>query len=528
MQTNRFKKIALSATIGVAGISISAQAARDIFLAPTGSDSAAGTLASPYASFTKAISVAAAGDTIYARGGTYNLNAQLTITKAGTAALPFKLFAYQNESPVLNFATEPAGKRGVQIDTDYWHIKGLTIQNAADNGVFISGSNNTLERLLVHHNQDSGVQIAAGGTRRPSNNLILNVDSYLNYDPANHGENADGFAVKFRGVGPGNVIRGSRAWGNSDDGIDFWGCESGVVVENTWCYANGFNIFSDTAWAGDGNGIKLGHDSGTHTIRNNAFWGNRLNGVDVNGNALNDVDPTIPITHGVSVVNNTAYNNGAGGLGYNFNFDESFAHILKNNLSFAGGSGGVNSANVFSGVVSDHNTWNAIPVDANDFISLGDALARGARNSDGSLPITGFLRLKRDSNLLNAGTNVGLSFTGTNPDLGAFEDNMPLRGDANLDHTVEFADLLIVAQQYGSTGATWTGGDFNFDGVVGFDDLLALAQNYGVTQFQSGTTLDDSVHAAFLNDLQSVGLLIPEPGSAACLALVAFIRRGRR
>jgi hypothetical protein len=57
-----------------------------------------------------------------------------------------------------------------------------------------------------------------------------------------------------------------------------------------------------------------------------------------------------------------------------------------------------------------------------------------------------------------------------------------LAGDANLDKTVGFADLVTVAQNYGqSTNANWDQGDFNFDGAVGFADLVIIAQNYGRT-----------------------------------------------
>lgn len=56
-----------------------------------------------------------------------------------------------------------------------------------------------------------------------------------------------------------------------------------------------------------------------------------------------------------------------------------------------------------------------------------------------------------------------------------------LPGDANRDGRVDFADLLVLGQHYGQSGATWSTGDFNADGAVGFDDLLLLAQYYGQT-----------------------------------------------
>ncbi|MGC4033723.1 MAG: right-handed parallel beta-helix repeat-containing protein [Tepidisphaeraceae bacterium] len=258
------------------------------YVSTTGSDSAAGSLANPFASLTKAVTAAAAGDTILVRGGTYNLTSTLSIgtSKNGTAAAGYTIANYAGESPVLNFSGQASGQRGIQLNANYWTVRGLTIANAKDNGINIAGSNNTLDRLVVRNNQDSGVQISASGSLTPSNNLVLNVDSYANYDPANNGENADGFAAKFRGLGAGNVFRGCRAWGNSDDGWDFWGAEKGVTVENSWSFKNGFNNFGDTDWQGDGNGLKLGHDSGQHVLRNNLVWGNRLNGIDVNGNAL--------------------------------------------------------------------------------------------------------------------------------------------------------------------------------------------------------------------------------------------------
>ena len=58
---------------------------------------------------------------------------------------------------------------------------------------------------------------------------------------------------------------------------------------------------------------------------------------------------------------------------------------------------------------------------------------------------------------------------------------VPILGDANRDGKVGFADLIIVAQHYGSTNATWDTGDFNGDGKVNFADLIAVAQQYGKT-----------------------------------------------
>jgi len=46
---------------------------------------------------------------------------------------------------------------------------------------------------------------------------------------------------------------------------------------------------------------------------------------------------------------------------------------------------------------------------------------------------------------------------------------------------VNFSDLVTVAQNYGGSGKSFAQGDFNFDGSVDFADLVILAQRYNVT-----------------------------------------------
>jgi hypothetical protein len=61
-------------------------------------------------------------------------------------------------------------------------------------------------------------------------------------------------------------------------------------------------------------------------------------------------------------------------------------------------------------------------------------------------------------------------------------DFFVLGGDANLDRTVDFSDLVVLAQNYNTAGgALWAQGDFTGDGNVDFSDLVKLAQNYGAT-----------------------------------------------
>jgi hypothetical protein len=89
-------------------------------------------------------------------------------------------------------------------------------------------------------------------------------------------------------------------------------------------------------------------------------------------------------------------------------------------------------------------------------------------------------------------------------------------GDANHDNTVNFSDLLTLAQHYGTSNAHWEDGDFNFDGAVNFTDLLALAQNYG-----SSVSLGSSPALA-------AAATVPEPALAIAAAGVLLTARRRR
>src|SRR5207244_2778980 len=74
----------------------------------------------------------------------------------------------------------------------------------------------------------------------------------------------------------------------------------------------------------------------------------------------------------------------------------------------------------------------------------------------------------------NAGFALGYADAG-----GVVTIRYTRTGDANLDGTVNFGDLVALAQHYGGTGGQiWTTGDFTYDNNVNFTDLVALAQNY--------------------------------------------------
>jgi hypothetical protein len=108
-----------------------------------------------------------------------------------------------------------------------------------------------------------------------------------------------------------------------------------------------------------------------------------------------------------------------------------------------------------------------------------------------------------------------------------------LPGDANRDGTVDFEDLVTLAQHYGSTtdsNTPWTDADFNGDNQIDFQDLVALAQHYNLSDLLPGDVLD-LPHYDLDFGLGANGQSVPEPIGItllACTAAWGTIRRRKR
>lgn len=126
------------------------------------------------------------------------------------------------------------------------------------------------------------------------------------------------------------------------------------------------------------------------------------------------------------------------------------------------------------------------------------------------------------SSTLAAGKTLGWRDTGSTVEIA-----YTLPGDADLNFSVTFADLVSLAQNYNGTNKVWSQGDFNYDQSVSFADLVLLAQNYN----KSLTALQASeVGAAFASDYARALSLVPEPTTltAMSLGLVALGSRRRK
>jgi hypothetical protein len=347
------------------------------------------------------------GEIIVLNGGTYVINEKINITISGTSDKPINLIVKEGESrPKLDFSAMPesSSNQGIVLDANYWHIKGIDIFKAGDNGMQVKGSNNIIEFCSFSECSDTGLQIDNGA----SNNTILNCDSYFNADSSL--ENADGFACKLT-AGTGNKFIGCRAWQNLDDGWDGYlrGTDNiTTTYENCWAIKNGY-LKNGTKGQGDGNGFKTG-GSDDKLLKHNAKYtnciaaGNITDGFDHNSNRGE-----------VIIYNCSAYSNGKN---YSFSSTNPLAKLTIKNCNALDAYGSTSATLVDA----TNNSWqNGIIVSATDFKSIDFSELLTTRKPDGSLPDVNFFHLTATSSLIDKGINVGLLFKGAAPDIGAFE-----------------------------------------------------------------------------------------------------------
>lgn len=217
-----------------------------------------------------AIANAKAGD-IITISGTIKLTSTLQLLNSGTSSSKINL-----TGGTLDCSGQPSGSWGVKVNGSYWNITNITIKNAPDCGIVLqTGGYNYLYKVIATGNGDSGIQIYNGS----HDNNVSYCTSSENYDAANGGENADGFACKLS-AGKNNVFDHCTANHNSDDGWDLYGQPYTVTITNCVSTNNGFGT------AGDGNGFKLGSSgqSVPHTVTNCTANNNVAYGYDGNGN----------------------------------------------------------------------------------------------------------------------------------------------------------------------------------------------------------------------------------------------------
>ena len=183
----------------------------------------------------------AGGGKVYVKGNKIACDGQIALSKANANV---QIIGVQNadgsypELDFSNFMAKYIGKAssdaaaGVRISGSNYTLQNLIIEHAPDNGIQIKGKstgNNKVSNCIVRYNNDAGLQVTAGAYR----NTIEAVYSYRNCDVYTRGGNADILASKL-GAGSGNTFTYCYAWDNSDDGWDSFDKAGDVTPDITY------------------------------------------------------------------------------------------------------------------------------------------------------------------------------------------------------------------------------------------------------------------------------------------------------
>lgn len=456
--------------------------AKTYYVSPNGNSGNSGNDFNNALDFKTALSKATAGDVLHLQNGKYSITYKsgekntIYLSKSGTAQAPITIMATNGEPAVIDFSFPAQAwvqdSYGFDITGDYWYFKNIDVTRAGYQGVYVKGAHNTFDNCAFYNNRNTGLEINKGG----SYTTVLNCDAYKNYDPKKNGSMADGFGPKQE-QGPGNKFIGCRAWENSDDGYDCYDSEEKVTFENCWAFRNGVDVWNYGNFEGNGNGFKVGgnHVPADNSLSHCVAFGHPNKGFDQNNNRGS-----------LTILNCTSYDNGDNyGLGGDLNSGEQ--NYLRNNISLDGGQ-------TIANADQSYNTWNSgFSVSSSDFISLNTSLATIDRNTDGSIPYTDLFRLKPTSNLVDAGTNVGLPYDGTAPDLGAFEVNLNLdcNGVENGTATLDQCGVCTggTTNVTPCTGSIQAEDACSFEGTVDNDNLGFTGTGFVNTPNVVGTTI---------------------------------------
>ena len=384
----------------------------NIYVSPNGKSNAAGTKDAPMDIYT-AVKIAAPGQKILIKEGTYNLSSTVKVERGinGTADAMIYMIAdpEAGSRPVFDFGGKCAG---MILAGDYWYFQGFDVTRSADaqKGIQVSGNHNILDRIKAYKNGNTGIQISRYlGTDQfnqwPAHNTILNCSSYLNADKGY--EDADGFAAKLT-VGQGNVFDGCIAAYNADDGWDLFAkVQSGsigvVTIQNCVAFKNGYILDENGREinAGNGNGFKMGGDSmpGAHVLKNSVAFANKAKGID--SNSCPDIKVYSSTTfdnesYNVAFYTNTAVNTAFaadGILSYKVSNKVAEQFKLLGTQNAADVKGATNY--YFDGSKSVNNNGKEATASWFKSLDTASALKDGGitRNADGTINMNGFLEL---------------------------------------------------------------------------------------------------------------------------------------
>ena len=376
-----------------------------------------------------------------------------------------------------------------------WELDGIEVSYVPHEGVFAIGGGEGMADWYVHdsrfhHNLGSGLQVNGNRAR------ILRNESYLNEWGGPYQDGACGIIVS--GHSAGTLVKDNVVHHNGTG----YGC--GIYLETI--DTTGTIVESNDVYANFTGGIFVA-SARNSTIRNNRIADNQGDWYRAAGIALfqGSWAPNGPAT-GNQILNNTLHNNCVG----LYVEAGSANNLFKNNLVTDSRTATVHIAepttvldyNDYASTTALKLIWGSTP-----YTSL--AAWQGATGQDrNSLSVdplyvdqaSGNLMLRSVSPVIDKGINVGLPYTGTAPDLGAFE----FTGAPSPTAVVQALPAQGIAPVTVKFDASLSSGGSG-EQIIGYNWLFGDG-NTGAGQITSHVYTTPGIYSAVLSVTNSAGL----------------------
>jgi parallel beta-helix repeat protein len=222
--------------------------AASLYVAPGGSDTNSGTIDSPFATITKAASVARAGDVVNVRGGVYY--EIVKIASRGTSSAPIVFRSYPGELAIIDGTGSASGTNLVQLNgTDWVDFSRFEVRNSTRIGIAGWGAKNTrIIDNLVHHSVKGGIWVghSSFGT---SYDLTISGNTVRNNVLENQSHATTGGWSQTIGVQRSDRVRvtGNRVFENDGEGIAVVLSDNVLVAGNEFFDNYSVQLYLDNA-----------------------------------------------------------------------------------------------------------------------------------------------------------------------------------------------------------------------------------------------------------------------------------------
>lgn len=288
-------------------LSVTGQAAT-YYVATSGNNSNPGTSSKPWQTVAYAVKKMSAGDTTYVRGGTYREGGVIQFGRSGTSSSPIKLLNAPGELPIIDFVDKASSKQirfqsfsGSKYPIGWITVEGFQIRNAYNGFKIYNGHDLTIRRNSIQNSKSQGFH--GNGTRiLIERNKINHNGSSSTYD---HGIYLNGTAISVIN----NLIYGNKCYGVQVNGTVSYNSSSHAGPEfaksSNWIISNNTSAYNGCA------GVVAWGSTQNLRAENNIFYENANTKASTSTQGINFVSAT---GTGMVLRNNLSYASGSGAM----------------------------------------------------------------------------------------------------------------------------------------------------------------------------------------------------------------------